>query len=233
MGAICDPASWTDNALGEPPGCIEIKLVDVPDLNYFSSHTPNPQGEIWIRGGAVAEGYLDLPQENEESFTKDGWFKTGDIGEFHEGEGGLLKVIDRKKNMVKTLNGEYIALEKLESIYRSCSLVANICVFAAEDKNKPIAIIVPVEAALQSLAKQNGIDADSLSSLASNKKLRELALQKIQNEGRSGGLTGIEIVDGIVIVRDEWTPQNGFVTSAQKLNRKAILQRYKDDIDAA
>ncbi|KAL8993883.1 MAG: hypothetical protein Q9188_007211, partial [Gyalolechia gomerana] len=208
MGAICDPVAWTDNAIGEPPGCIEIKLVDVPDLNYFSSHTPNPQGEIWIRGGAVTEGYLDLPQENEESFTKDGWFKTGDIGEFNEGEGGLLKVIDRKKNMVKTLNGEYIALEKLESIYRSCSLVANICVFAAEDKTKPIAIVVPVEAALQSLAKQNGIDADGLHSLASNKKLGGLALQKIQNEGKSGGLMGIEIVDGVVIVKDEWTPQN-------------------------
>lgn len=233
MGALCDPAAWTDNALGEPPGSIEIKLVDVPDLNYFSSHTPNPQGEIWIRGGAVTEGYLDLPEENEESFTKDGWFKTGDIGEFNESQGGLLKVIDRKKNMVKTLNGEYIALEKLESIYRSCPLVANICVFAAEDKNKPIAIVVPVEAALQSLANQNSIEADGLHALASNKKVRGLALQKIQHEGKSAGLAGIEIVEGFVIVKDEWTPQNGLVTSAQKVNRKAILQRYQDEVDAA
>lgn len=67
---------------------------------------------------------------------------------------------------------------------------------------------MPVEAALQSLAKQNGIDADGLHSLASNKKLCGLALQKIQNEGKSGGLMGIEIVDGLVIVKDEWTPQN-------------------------
>ncbi|KAL8722494.1 MAG: hypothetical protein Q9225_001058 [Loekoesia sp. 1 TL-2023] len=232
MGALCDPAAWTDTALGEPPGCIEIKLVDVPDLNYFSSHTPNPQGEIWIRGGAVTEGYLDLPQENEEAFTQDGWFKTGDIGEFTDGD-GLLRVIDRKKNMVKTLNGEYIALEKLESIYRSCALVTNICVFAAEDKSKPIAIVVPVEAALKSLAKQNGISTDSLQSLTNDKTLRDLALKETQNEGRKGGLTGIEIIDGIVIAREEWTPQNGLVTSAQKVNRKAIRELYKSDVDAA
>ncbi len=82
----------------------------MPDLGYLSNHTPLPQGEIWIRGPAVTDGYLDLEEENEQSF-HDGWFKTGDIGEFDED--GRLRVIDRKKNMVKTLNGEYIALEKV------------------------------------------------------------------------------------------------------------------------
>ncbi|KAI4245454.1 MAG: hypothetical protein L6R40_002515 [Gallowayella cf. fulva] len=230
MGAICDPASWTDQAIGEMPGSIEIKLVDVPDLGYFSNHTPEPQGEIWIRGAAVAEGYLDLEEENKASF-HDGWFKTGDVGEFDKN--GHLKVIDRKKNMVKTLNGEYIALEKLESIYRSCSLVANICVHAAEDKNKPVAIVVPVEAVLKSIASQNGISGDTLEMLASNKKLCQLTLKEIQKVGREGGLTGIEIIDGLVIAREEWTPQNGLVTSAQKVNRKVILQKYKKDVEMA
>ncbi|KAL8867561.1 MAG: hypothetical protein Q9174_005584, partial [Haloplaca sp. 1 TL-2023] len=192
MGAICDPAAWTSSAIGEMPGSIEIKLVDCPDLKYFSSHSPTPQGEIWIRGAAVADGYLDLEEETKEAFTADGWFKTGDIGEFDEG--GLLRVIDRKKNMVKTLNGEYIALEKLESIYRSCNLVANICVYAAEDKQKPIAIVVPVENAFKSLAKTNGIDdCDSIEDLADNKRVRDLALVEIQKQGRSARLRGIEI----------------------------------------
>ena len=110
MGAITDPAGWTDEAVGEITGSVEIKLVDYADAGYYSSNTP-PQGEVWIRGAAVTEGYLDLEKENEESFTKDGWFKTGDIGEFDWR--GDLKIIDRKKNLVKTLNGEYIALEKV------------------------------------------------------------------------------------------------------------------------
>ncbi|KAL8929882.1 MAG: hypothetical protein Q9208_001026 [Pyrenodesmia sp. 3 TL-2023] len=248
MGAICDPANWTSTALGQPPGSIEIKLVDCPSLSYLSSHTPNPQGEIWIRGPAVTSGYLSLPEENAQSFTPDGWFKTGDIGEFADsdvppgrqkgygGGGGLLRVIDRKKNMVKTLNGEYIALEKLESIYRSCALVANICVVAAEDRSKPVAIVVPVEAALKSLASRETIRVqgdDSVQDLAANEKVREAALRAIQEEGRRGGLVGIEIVEGIVFAGEEWTPQNGFVTSAQKVNRRAILKEYQSDVDRA
>lgn len=110
MGAITDPAAWTDEAVGEIVGSVELKLVDFPDAGYFATNKP-PQGEVWIRGAAVTEGYLDLEKENKESFTEDGWFKTGDIGEFdHKGQ---LRIIDRKKNLVKTLNGEYIALEKV------------------------------------------------------------------------------------------------------------------------
>ena len=119
MGAIVDPAAWTDDALGEMPGSIEVKLVDVPDLGYSADHKPHPQGEIWIRGGAVTEGYLDLEKENEESF-HDGWFKTGDVGEFDSK--GQLKIIDRKKNLVKTLSGEYIALEKVCLIFLDARL---------------------------------------------------------------------------------------------------------------
>lgn len=110
MGALMDPAAWTDSALGEHPSSVECKLVDFADAGYYADSNP-PQGEIWLRGPTVTEGYLDLPKENEEAFTKDGWFKTGDIGEYDKE--GNLKIIDRKKNLVKTLNGEYIALEKV------------------------------------------------------------------------------------------------------------------------
>lgn len=105
-----DPLAWTDEALGEIPASVEVKLVDFADAGYYAANDP-PQGEIWIRGGSVTEGYLDLEKETKESFTDDGWFKTGDIGEFDSM--GHLRIIDRKKNLVKTLNGEYIALEKV------------------------------------------------------------------------------------------------------------------------
>jgi long-chain acyl-CoA synthetase len=111
MGSLVDPSNWVDNAMGEIPASVEVKLVDVPDLDYSTDSKPYPQGEIWIRGGPVTEGYLDLDNETRESF-ENGWFKTGDIGEFEET--GMLRIIDRKKNLVKTLNGEYIALEKVK-----------------------------------------------------------------------------------------------------------------------
>lgn len=109
MGALKDPLAWTPNKIGPMPASVEVKLVDVPELNYLTSHHP-AQGEIWIRGAAVIEGYLDNPEENAKAF-HDGWFKTGDIGEFDADAN--LSLIDRKKNLVKTLNGEYIALEKV------------------------------------------------------------------------------------------------------------------------
>ncbi|KAI9652215.1 MAG: long-chain fatty acid-CoA ligase [Alyxoria varia] len=231
MGAVTDPASWTDSALGEITGSIEIKLVDFPDAGYYSTNNP-PQGEIWIRGDPVADGYLDLEKESQEAF-EDGWFKTGDIGEFDAN--GHLRIIDRKKNLVKTLNGEYIALEKLESVYRAASVVGNIMVYAALDKAKPIAVIVPTEPALKQIAKENGIKADkeSFESLVKNKKVNAAVLKELLSVGKGGGLQGIELVEGVVLADEEWTPQNGLTTSAQKLNRKGILEKYKGDVDKA
>jgi len=224
MGALNDPMAWTDSALGDIPASIEVKLVDFPDAGYHASNNP-PQGEIWIRGDSVVEGYYENEKETKEAITSDGWFKTGDIGEWDHN--GHLKIIDRKKNLVKTLNGEYIALEKvhplfvcaaevavflisyqLESIYRSATVVANICVHAAQDKASPIAIIVPAEPALKKLATGNGIEGNGLEDLVHSEKLNAIVLKELQDAGRRGGLSGIEIIDGVVLADEEWTAQN-------------------------
>jgi long-chain acyl-CoA synthetase len=185
---------------------IEAKLVDFADAGYFATNKPNPQGEIWLRGPTVLKGYYENDKETAEALTADGWFKTGDIGEWDRN--GHLKIIDRKKNLVKTLNGEYIALEKLESIYRSAPVVANICVYADISQAKPIAIIVPAEPALKKLAAAVGAEGEGLEVLVHDKKVQSAVLRELQSAGRAGGLSGIEIVEGVVVVDDEWTPQN-------------------------
>ena len=205
MGALMDPLAWTDKALGELVGSVEIKLVDFADAGYYSTNKP-PQGEIWIRGASVTSGYLDLEKETKESFTDDGWFKTGDIGEFDSS--GNLRIIDRKKNLVKMAHGEYIALEKLESVYRSCPVVGNICVYAQPDKNKPIALVVPAEPTLKQLAADNGIKGEGLEDLCHDEKVNAAVLREMQKAGKNGGLTGIEIIEGLVLSDEEWTPQN-------------------------
>ncbi|EEP77300.1 conserved hypothetical protein [Uncinocarpus reesii 1704] len=230
MGGLNDPMAWNPDAIGEIPAAIEIKLVDFAEAGYFTDRTP-PQGEIWIRGGSVAEGYYDNEQETKAAFTDDGWFMTGDIGELDKY--GHIKVIDRKKNLVKSLNGEYIALEKLESIYRSAHIVANICIYAAPDQSKPVAIIVPAEPALHQMAKQNGIEGDSIGTLVHNPKLNSIILKEMQQAGRAGGLKPFEIIEGVVLSDEEWTPQNGFTTAAQKLQRKKIINKFQKEVDAA
>lgn len=116
MGTLMDPLSWTDESMGQLSGAVEVKLVDYAEAGYHAANKP-PQGEIWIRGGCITAGYLNREKETKESFTSDGWFKTGDIGEWDRH--GALKIIDRKKNLVKTLNGEYIALEKVGPAFRN------------------------------------------------------------------------------------------------------------------
>ncbi|KAK1981098.1 AMP-binding enzyme [Colletotrichum cereale] len=231
MGCIMNPLEFNVNNMGAMPASVEIKLVDFAEAGYYATNKPNPQGEVWIRGPSVLEEYYENPKETKEALTEDGWFKTGDIGEFDSN--GHLKLIDRKKNLVKTLNGEYIALEKLESIYRAAAVVANICVYADAKQAKPIAIIVPAEPALIKLAESIGVKGNNLEELVHDKKLQSAVLKELQNAGRSGGLSGIEIVEGVVMSDEEWTPQNDLVTAAQKLQRKKILEKYKNEVAKA
>ena len=104
------PEAYELGSVGIPMTCAEVKLVDVADAGYFANNKPS-QGEIWLRGPSISSGYYNRDQETKDAFTDDGWFKTGDIGQWEPA--GTIKIIDRKKNLVKTLNGEYIALEKV------------------------------------------------------------------------------------------------------------------------
>ncbi|TVY24155.1 Acyl-CoA synthetase [Lachnellula hyalina] len=231
MGALCNPGHWTLDAHGDIETCIEVKLVDYPNAGYYSTNTPKPQGEIWVRGESITKGYYENPKLTAETITPDGWFQTGDIGEWDAN--GHLKVIDRKKNLVKTLNGEYIALEKLESIYRSATTVANICIYASTGETHPIAIIVPAEPALKALATSIGVSGHGIGDLVHDPKIQAEVLKQLQTVGRKAGLASIEIIAGVVLADEEWTPHNGLVTATSKLNRKLLVDTYKQGIEEA
>ncbi|QEU59387.1 Faa1/Faa4 [Kluyveromyces lactis] len=225
---ILQPEHFEYGVAGDIVGSITVKLVDVEELGYFAK---NSQGEVWIKGGPVTPEYYKNEEETKGSITDDGWFKTGDIAEWTPK--GQLKIIDRKKNLVKTQNGEYIALEKLESVYRSCPYVQNICVYADQTKVKPVGIIVPNEAAITEKAIKMDLlkKGEDVTHLYHNDTLKHEILQEMLKVGRSQGLSGIELLQGIVVFEEEWTPQNGFVTSAQKLQRKKILAAVQDEVD--
>jgi len=202
-GAIMPPNQWTMDALGQISPSLEIKLVDFPEAGYFVTNKPYAQGEVLLRGPCVSTSYFKNETETKAAMTDDGWFRTGDVGEFLAD--GHLRLIDRKKNLVKTLNGEYIALEKLEAVYRASPLVANLCIYADERHSKPIAIIVPAEPALKSFAHTHGVVGDNL---VGDARLQGLVLESLQKLGKESGLVGIEIVDAVVLCDEEWTPLN-------------------------
>ncbi|KAH7318936.1 long-chain-fatty-acid-CoA ligase-like protein [Rhexocercosporidium sp. MPI-PUGE-AT-0058] len=234
MGAVCDPCCWTIDACGEVESSVEVKLVDFPDAGYYASNLPNPQGEVWIRGHSVTNGYYENAEETAGAFSE-GWFKTGDIGEWDKN--GHLRIIDRKKNLVKTLNGEYIALEKLESLYRSATIVANLCVYASISESHPIALVQPAEHALIKVADSLGVKGHGIGDLVHEEKIQGEVLHQMQAIGRRSGLAGIEMIVGVVLADEEWTPQNltmqGLLTATLKLNRKGLFDKYQKEIKAA
>ncbi len=86
--------------------------------------------------------------------------------------------------------------------------MANICVYATGDKTKPIAIIVPAEPALKKLAEENSIEGNGIEDLVHSKKLNSIVLKEMQTAGKSGGLTGPELIDGVVMSDEEWNSAN-------------------------
>ncbi|KAL9944706.1 hypothetical protein D7B24_003511 [Verticillium nonalfalfae] len=226
-GALGDPLEYTSNAIGPVPAAADIKLVSLPELNYSTDSTP-PQGEILIKGPAIFKEYFNNKEETEKVITADGWFKTGDIGEFDAV--GHLRVIDRVKNLVKMQGGEYIALEKLESVYRGSQFVANIMIDTDPDSSRPIAVIAPNEKTLTELAQKLGVDE---AHQHSDRKVKDTVLKDLVTVGKNGGLGGIEIISAVVLVEDEWTPASGLVTATQKVNRRALRAHYKTQIAKA
>ncbi|KAG7118295.1 Acyl-CoA synthetase FUM16 like protein [Verticillium longisporum] len=226
-GALGDPLEYTSNAIGPVPAAADIKLVSLPELNYSTDSTP-PQGEILIKGPAIFKEYFNNKEETEKVITADGWFKTGDIGEFDAV--GHLRVIDRVKNLVKMQGGEYIALEKLESVYRGSQFVANIMIDTDPDSSRPIAVIAPNEKTLTELAQKLGVDE---AHQHSDRKVKDTVLKDLVTVGKNGGLGGIEIISAVVLVEDEWTPASGLVTATQKVNRRALREHYKTQIAKA
>ncbi|KAG6871144.1 hypothetical protein C0995_007807, partial [Termitomyces sp. Mi166 len=174
--------------------------------------------------------------EDETIFTKDGWLRTGDVGQWNPD--GTLSLIDRIKNLVKLQHGEYIALERLEAVYKSCNLVGNICVHASQEAKQPLAIIIPHEAHLRHAIQTNtngakGVDGSAqLADLCEDKRVKELLLKEINSTGKKNGFKPQELLQAVILTPDEWTPESGLVTAAQKIQRSKIAKKFEAEIKA-
>ncbi|KAG2207474.1 hypothetical protein INT47_004222 [Mucor saturninus] len=230
MCAIMAPEQWALCEVGAPVPCVEVKLVDQPEVGYLHTNLPRAQGEIWIRGPSITSGYYKQPELSKEALSDDGWLRTGDIGEWTER--GTLSIIDRLKNLVKLSNGEYIALEKLESCYKSCTLVENMCIYADSMYPKPVALMVSLEPVLRSYLAAQGVENADWDQLCESKEARRIILQVLQEQAKKSGLSGAEIISDVWICKDLWTPEMNLLTAAQKLKRKEINKAYETELKA-
>ncbi|KAI9477781.1 MAG: hypothetical protein EXX96DRAFT_568171 [Benjaminiella poitrasii] len=230
MCAIMAPEQYALSEVGSPVPCVEVKLIDQPELGYLSTNEPRPQGEIWIRGPSITSGYYKQDEVTRETITSDGWLKTGDIGEWTER--GTLVIIDRIKNLVKLSHGEYIALEKLESVYKSSPFVENMCIYADSLYPKPVGLLVPVEATLRKFLSDEGIEneEEEWENVCTKPEARRAVLNAMQEQAKRGGLRGAEVISNVWICKDFWTAEMGLLTAAQKLKRKEINSAYEKEL---
>jgi len=214
--------------VGPPVPSVEIKLVDVPEMNYHATDKPNPRGEICVKGYSVFPGYYKDEQNTAEALDSQGWLHSGDIGLFLPN--GCLKVIYRKKNIFKLSQGEYVAPEKLENVYVKHNLVAQIFVHGDSLQSTLVAIVVPdVETAVP-YAKSNGIEG-GLEGLCKNAAFQKKLLTELNALGKAGGLKGFELIKALRLESSPFTVENDLLTPTFKLKRPKAKQYYIAQID--
>ncbi|XP_061337673.1 long chain acyl-CoA synthetase 1-like isoform X2 [Gastrolobium bilobum] len=204
----------------------EVRLEEVPEMGYNPLGTP-PCGEICVKGKTVFTGYHKNPELTKESIT-DGWFHTGDIGEMLPN--GVLKIIDRKKNLIKLSQGEYIALEHLENVYGITPIVEDIWVYGNSFKSVLVAVVVPNEEITNKWAYSNGHIA-SFSKLCSLDQLKKYVLSELKSTAERNKLRGFENIKGVILDPHPFDMERDLVTATLKKKRNHMLKYYQVEID--
>ncbi len=217
LSETCGPTTWEPyrvkpGSVGVAAPGIEVELAE--------------DGEVRARGGNIFRGYLNQPEKTAEVLDADGWFYTGDIGEFDDE--GYLKIVDRKKELIITAGGKNLSPSNLEAALKMIPLVGQAC---AIGDNKPFvsALVVLDPDAAPGFAAANGIEYDSMEELAQNE-----AVVAAIDEGLASAMADFnnaERVKKVKVLGDEWLPDSEVLTPTSKLKRRGIHSRFAQEID--
>ncbi|XP_068112669.1 long-chain-fatty-acid--CoA ligase 5 [Hyperolius riggenbachi] len=227
-GAGCSfstPGDWTSGHVGAPVPCNLLKLVDVAEMNYFYS---NGEGEVCIKGPNVFKGYLKDPEKTAEAIDKDGWLHTGDVGKWLPN--GTLKIIDRKKNIFKLAQGEYIAPEKIENVYIRCGPVAQVFVHGDSLRSCLVGVVIPDPDTLPEFAAKIGVRG-SFDDLCRHLAVKKAILEDMIKLGKQAGLKSFEQVKDIYVHQEMLSVENGLLTPTLKAKRADVAKYFKSQID--
>jgi len=209
--AVNTPRDHRIGTVGKPLGNVEVKIAD--------------DGEILVRGPSVFKSYWKRLEETANAFI-DGWFKTGDIGNLDAD--GFLSVTDRKKDLIKTSGGKFIAPQPIENSLKHNALVAE-AVVLGDKRRFPAVLISPYFPLLEDWARNNEVAFASRADLVSNSKVQALYEGIVEDLNRN--LARFEKLKKTILIPDEFSALDGTLTHTMKVRRRAIEERYRKLID--
>ena len=228
VGTVTVYGDVSTGHVGPPSPASEIKLVDVADMDYLTTDKPNPRGEICARGPAVFAGYYKMPEKTAEAIDSEGWLHSGDIGELLPN--GCIRIIDRKKNLFKLAQGEYVAPEKVENIITRSSYIAQAFVYGDSLQAYLVAIVVPDEEVVTLWSRSNNLAHKSFSELCRSDELHDLIFADILLHCKAANLGGFEIPKAIHLSNSLFSVDNDILTPTFKLKRNIAQKVYQKQI---
>jgi long-chain acyl-CoA synthetase len=208
--AVNTPTAHRLGTVGRPLPNVEVKIAE--------------DGEILVQGPSVFQGYWNLPEETHNAFV-DGWFKTGDVGKLDED--GFLSVTDRKKDLIKTSGGKFIAPQPIEAKLKANPLVAEAVVIG--DKQKfPAVVIAPNFSELEPRVREQGLSFASREEMVKDARVR--AMYESIVAALNQDLAQFEKLKKTLLVAEEPSVANGTLTPTLKLKRRAVEEKYRGRI---
>jgi long-chain acyl-CoA synthetase len=209
--AVNTPEAHKIGTVGKPLANVEVRIA--------------ADGEVLVRGPSVFKGYWNRPEETEKAL-EDGWFKTGDIGNLDAD--GFLSITDRKKDLIKTSGGKFIAPQPIENSLKHNALVAEAVVMG--DKRKfPSVLISPYFPLLEDWARANQVSFGSRQELVAHPKVRALYEGIVTDFNQT--MARFEKLKRVLLVPEEFSAEAGTLTASLKMRRRAVEERYRREID--
>ncbi|KHO26304.1 oxidoreductase [Mycolicibacterium setense] len=195
-----------DGVVQRPP-VIDYKLVDVPDLGYFATDQPHPRGELLIKTENLFPGYYKRPEVTASVFDEDGFYRTGDV--VAQIGPDQLRYVDRRNNVLKLAQGEFVTLAKLEAVFGNSPLVQQIYVYGNSAQPYLLAVVVPTDA---DVSKQEISDS-------------------LQEVAREADLQSYEIPRDFIVETTPFSVENGLLTGIRKLAWPKLKAHYGDRLE--
>lgn len=225
--------------VGPPLACNDIRLQDVPDMGYLRTDQVHGKGactipchgrgEVCIRGANVFKGYYKMPEKTAEAIDSEGWLHSGDIGLWTPD--GNLKIIDRKKNIFKLQQGEYVAPEKIENLNAQSKFIAQSFVYGDSLKRDLVCVVVVDTDSAVAWANESSKPAD-VAQLCQDDGFKRAVMDDIQAIAAKAKLLGFEVVKALHLEPVAWEPGGGVLTPTFKLQRDKAQDKYQFQIEA-